>query len=86
VCRKTLQTSRPEGESNYIGTEWTLGLTYNLAPGVVFDWAFGYLQADSAMAYRFIASQYNAGAGAPVRKDIGVHSVALSTARIRLSF
>ena len=63
MCRKTLQTSRPEGESNYIGTEWTLGLTYNLAPGVVFDWAFGYLQADSAMAHRFIASQYNAGAG-----------------------
>jgi len=86
VCRKTLQTCRPQGESNYLGTEWNLGLTYTIAPGLVFDWAFGYFQADSATAHRYVASQYNAGAGAPVRKDIGVQPVALSTARIRFSF
>jgi len=44
--------------------------------------AFGYFRADSATAHRYVASQYNAGAGAPVRKDIGVQPVALSTARV----
>jgi hypothetical protein len=86
VCRKTLQTCRPQGESNFIGTEWNLALTYSLAPGLVFDWAFGYLQADSALAHRAVLSQYNAGAGAPVRKDIGVNPVAITTARVRFSF
>jgi hypothetical protein len=86
VCRKTGQTCRPQGESNFIGTEWNVALTYSLAPGLVFDWAFGYLQADSALAHRYISSQYNAGAGAPVRKDIGVEPVAITTARVRFSF
>jgi len=86
VCRKTLQTCRPQGESNFIGTEWNVALTYSLAPGLVFDWAFGYLQADSALAHRAVSSQYNAGAGAPVRKDIGVNPVAITTARVRFSF
>src|SRR5215471_5895956 len=45
--------------------------------------AFGYFRADSATAHRYVASQYNAGAGAPVRRDIGVQPVALSTARVR---
>jgi hypothetical protein len=86
VCRKTLQTCRPQGESNFIGTEWNLAVTYSLAPGLVLDWAFGYLQADSALAHRAVGSQYNAGAGLPVHKDIGVNPVAISTARIRFSF
>ena len=86
VCRKTGQTCRPKGESNFIGTEWNLSLTYSLAPGVVFDWAFGYLQTDSAVSRRYIGSQYNAGAGTPVRKDIGVQPIAISTARVRFSF
>jgi hypothetical protein len=86
VCRKTGQTCRPQGESNFIGTEWNVALTYSLAPGLVFDWAFGYLQADSALAHRAVFSPYNAGAGAPISKDIGVNPVAISTARIRFSF
>jgi hypothetical protein len=86
VCRKTGQTCRPEGESNFIGTEWNVALTYSLAPGLVFDWAFAYFQTDSALSHRYIGSQYNAGAGTPVRKDIGVQPVAISTARVRFSF
>jgi len=86
VCRKTGRNCRPEGESNFLGTEWNVALTYSLAPGLVLDWAFGYLQSDSAMAHRYVFSQYNAGAGTPVRKDIGVQPQAISTARIRFSF
>ena len=86
VCRKTGQSCRPEGESNFIGTEWNVAFTYSLAPGLVFDWAFAYFQTDSALAHRYIGSQYNAGAGTPVRKDIGVQPVAISSARIRFSF
>jgi len=86
VCRKTGQTCRPQGESNFLGTEWNVALTYSLAPGLVFDWAFGYLQADSALAHRAVQSQYNAGAGTPVHKDIGVQPVAITTARVRFSF
>ena len=86
VCRKTGQTCRPKGENNYLGTEFDLQLTYRFAPGLVFDWAFGYMMSDNAMGHRYIASDYNAGAGAPVRKDIGVQPIAISTARVRFSF
>jgi hypothetical protein len=86
VCRKTLQSCRPEGESNFLGTEWDVTLTYSIAPGLVFDWAVGYLQSDSAMAHRYVASQYNSGAGLPVRRDIGVNPVAIATGRVRFSF
>jgi hypothetical protein len=86
VCRKTGQNCRPKGESNFLGTEIDLGLTYRFAPGLVFDWAFGYMFADSAMSHRYVSSDYNAGAGAPVRKDIGVQDIAISTARVRFSF
>ena len=82
----SLQSCRPEGQSNFLGSEWDLGLTYSLAPGLVFDWAFGYVQADSAMAHRYVGSQYNAGAGLPVRKDIGVEPIAITTGRVRFSF
>ena len=86
VCRKTGQTCRPEGESQFLGTEFNLALTYRFAPGLVFDWAFGYMMTDSALSHRFVGSDYNAGAGAPVRKDIGVEPIAISTARVRFSF
>ena len=86
VCRKTAQTCRPKGESNFLGTEWNLALTYRFAPGLVFDWAFGYMQADNAMSHRYVGSDYNAGAGTPVRKDIGVQDIAISTARVRFTF
>jgi hypothetical protein len=86
VCRKTGQNCRPTGDASFLGTEFNLALTYRFAPGLVFDWAFGYLAADSAFSHRYVASDYNAGAGTPVHKDIGVQPVAISTARVRFSF
>jgi len=86
VCRKTGQSCRPQGENQFIGTEFNLALTYRFAPGLVFDWAAGYLMSDNALAHRFVGSDYNAGAGAPVAKDIGIQPVAITTARVRFSF
>src|SRR5712691_7554559 len=86
VCRKTLVNCRPKGESNYLGTEFDISLTYRFAPGLVFEWAAGYMKAGNALAHRYVASDYNAGAGIPVRKDIGVNDIAISTARVRFSF
>jgi len=50
----------------------------------VFDWAAGYLMSDNALAHRFIGADYSAQA--PVRRDIGVNPVAITTARVRFSF
>jgi hypothetical protein len=91
VCRKTGNSCRPEGESNYLGTEYNVSLTYRFAPGLVFDWAIGYMQADSAMSHRYTGTDYIGGACGvncigPQRKDIGVEPIAISTARVRLSF
>jgi hypothetical protein len=86
VCRKTGQNCRPEGENNFLGTEWNVGLTYRFAPGLVFDWAVAYMQADNAMSHRYIPAQYNAANGTPVGKDIGVEPIAITTARVRFSF
>ena len=86
TCRKTGQNCRPEGESNYLGTEFNVALTYRFAPGLVFDFAAGYMMADSALGHRYVGSQYNAGAGAPVIKDIGVNDIVLVTSRVRFSF
>src|SRR5437773_6094619 len=86
VCRKTLVSCQPKGESNYLGTEFDISLTYRFAPGLVFEWAAGYMKAGPALSHRYIASDYNAGAGIPVRKDIGVNDIAISTARVRFSF
>jgi hypothetical protein len=86
VCRKTGQNCRPEGESNFLGTEWNVALTYRFAPGLQFNWAFGYMQSDSAMSHRYFAGAYNAGSGAPVVKDIGVSDIAITAVRVRLDF
>lgn len=88
VCRRTGQSCRPEGENNYLGTEVNLALTYRFAPGLVFDWAFGYMFTDNAMGHRFVQADYNQGgaANAPVPKDIGVNGIAITTARVRFSF
>jgi hypothetical protein len=86
VCRKTGQSCRPEGESNYLGTELDLSLTYRFAPGLVLDFAAGYMKVGNAMAHRYVNSDYNAGAGAPVTKDIGVNDIAIVTTRVRFSF
>jgi hypothetical protein len=86
ICRKTGQTCRPEGENQFFGTEFNLALTYRFAPGLVFDWAAGYLMSDNALAHRYIGSDYTPGAGSPVRRDIGVEPIAITTARVRFSF
>jgi hypothetical protein len=86
VCRKTLQSCRPEGDSNYLGTELNAALTYRFAPGISFDWAIGYLFSGNALAHRYVGSVYNAGAGLPVNRDIGVDDVVVTTARVRFSF
>jgi len=83
-CRKTLQTCTPQGESQFLGTEFNVALTYRFAPGLVFDWAAGYMMADSAMSHRYINADYNTQA--PVRRDIGVNPIAITTARVRFSF
>jgi hypothetical protein len=85
VCRKTGQTCRPEGESQFLGTEFNLALTYRFAPGLVLDWAAGYMMTDSALSHRFIGADYSAAAP-PARKDIGVQPIAITTARVRFSF
>jgi len=90
VCRKTGNTCRPEGESNFLGTEFNVALTYRFAPGLTFDWAFGYMMTDSAMSHRYVGTDYVGGSAtsnvAPVRKDIGVSDIAITTARVRFSF
>jgi hypothetical protein len=86
VCRKTGQSCQPQGESNYLGTELNAALTYRFAPGLAFDWAIGYLKAGNGLSHRYFAGPYDAGAGVPVRKDIGVEDIAIMTARVRFSF
>jgi hypothetical protein len=91
VCRKTLITCRPEGDSNYLGTELNASLTYRFAPGVTFDFAVGYLFAGNALAHRYINTVYQRqdvanNAGVPVGRDIGVDDVVVTTARVRFSF
>jgi methylthioribose-1-phosphate isomerase len=67
-----------------MGTEFNLALTYRFAPGLVLDWAAGYMMTDSALSHRFVGADYNVQA--PVRKDIGVQPIAITTARVRFSF
>jgi len=89
TCRKTGAGCRPEGESNYLGTEFNVALTYRFAPGLVFDFAAGYMMADNALAHRYVAGQYpssGGGTNAPVIKDIGVNDIILVTSRVRFSF
>ena len=84
TCRKTGQSCRPEGESNYIGTELNASLTYRFAPGLAFDWAVGYLFAGNALVHRWVGADY--GVIGPNPRDIGVSDVILTTARVRFSF
>jgi hypothetical protein len=86
VCRKTLQSCRPEGDSKYLGTELNASLTYRFAPGLTFDWVVGYLFTGNAFSHRYVNSVYDAGAGLPVPRDIGVEDVIVTTARVRLSW
>jgi len=86
VCRKTGQSCRPEGESNYLGTEFNLTATYRFAPGLVFDFGAGYMIAGNALAHRFQQNADYSAAAPPTRKDIGVSDIAIVTSRIRFSF
>jgi hypothetical protein len=86
TCRKTGQNCRPEGESNYLGTEFDVGLTYRFAPGLAFDFSAGYMWAGNALAHRYVGAQYSAAGGSPVVKDIGVNDIVLVTSRVRFSF
>jgi len=83
-CRKTLTTCTPQGDNQFLGTEFNLALTYRFAPGLVFDWAAGYMMSDNAMAHRYVNADYNVQA--PVRRDIGINPIAITTARVRFSF
>jgi len=88
TCRKTGASCRPEGESDYLGTEINLSLTYRFAPGLSLDVAGGYLFAGNALAHRFVAQPYGGSATAipPAARDIGVSDVLLGTARVRYQF
>ena len=86
TCRKTGQTCQPQGDAQFFGTEFNLALTYRFAPGLVFDWAAGYMMSDNALAHRYIGADYGAPGGSPVRRDIGVNPIAITTARVRFSF
>jgi hypothetical protein len=86
VCRKTLQSCRPQGDSRYLGTELDASLTYRFAPGLAFDWVIGYLFAGNAFGHRYTTNVYNAGAGLPVPRDVGVADIIVTTARVRFSW
>lgn len=80
VSRATGATARAEGDSDYLGTEVNLSMTYRFAPGIALDVAGGYLFAGNALGHRLRV------AGGPDPKDIGVSDVMLGTARVRFSF
>jgi hypothetical protein len=85
VDRRTGVTKRPEGDSDYLGTEFNLSATYRFAPGLSLDIAGGYLFAGNALGHRLQGAAYSAAAP-PVVKDIGVSDVVIGTARVRYSF
>ncbi len=83
-CRKTGQACRPEGDSDYLGTEFNVAATYRFAPGLALDLAGGYLFTGNAFAHRYVGAQYNAVP--PVQNDRGVKDVIIGTARVRYQF
>jgi len=83
-CRKTLQSCRPGGDSNYLGTELNAGLQWKFADGLTFDWAVGWLLAGGALGHRTVGADYNVIA--PNSKDKEVNDVIISTARVRYVF
>jgi hypothetical protein len=79
---------RPDGDSNYIGTEINAGLTYRFAPGLAFDLAGGYLFAGDAITHAITTGCCNGvrgGISGRGGKD-GVNDISVATARIRYSF
>ncbi len=84
TSRKFGTSVRPEGESNYLGTELNAALTYRFAPGLAFDWQVGYLFSGNALVHRWVGADY--GVIAPNPRDIGVSDVIIMAARVRFSF
>jgi hypothetical protein len=83
-------SARPSGDSNYLGTEINIGLTYRFAPGLAFDLAGGYLFSGDALGHALTTGCCNGGAtrgGISGRggKD-GVDDISVATARVRYSF
>jgi len=86
VCRKNfIQGCRPQGDSNYMGTELNAGLQWKFADGLTFDWAVGWLLAGGALGHRTVSGDYSA-ALPPNPKDKEVNDVIISTARVRYVF
>jgi hypothetical protein len=72
-------TGDMQGDSSYIGTEGSIGLTWKFAPNVAFDWSGAYLFAGKALD---TTETLVSGALAKRGADDGW----LTTARVRLSF
>jgi len=91
VDPKTGRSARPEGDSNYLGTEIDAGMTWRFAPGLAFDVAAGYLFAGAAYGHRYVAVPYcsngvTTGCAPQGPKDQKVNDVFISTARVRFTF
>ncbi len=73
-------------KKNYIGTDLTAGLTWQFAPGLTFDYVFGYLITGHALDNR--VDQCAAVSGTPcndfVKRD--AKNTYVTTARIRFAF
>ena len=72
-------TGDMQGDSRYIGTESSIGLTWKFAPNVAFDWSGAYLASGRALDTTEILSS---GAIQKRKAD----DAYLTTARVRLSF
>jgi hypothetical protein len=44
------------------------------------------MMTDNALSHRFVGADYGAAGGSPVRRDIGINPIAITTARVRFSF
>ncbi len=86
TCRTTGNTCRPEGDHRYLGTELNASMTYRFAPGLALDLAAGYLFAGPALGHRYNNTADYSAANPPVGRDLGVHDVILTTARVRYQF
>jgi hypothetical protein len=90
VGRTTVSTSTSwaQGNSNYLGTEANLGLTWRFAPNAAFDLVGGWLFAGDALNTAECvggAAACNAGIpGSMVRKE--AHDAYTLAARVRLAF
>jgi hypothetical protein len=79
VSRTTVDDqSWVKGDSNYIGTEVDLGITWRWAPNTAFDIAGSYLFAGGALATAEVVN------GVHTRRD--PHDAYQLAARVRLAF